>query len=229
MPIVGFLPAGDERVRSTVAAIEHKLTQDGLVMRYEEDSGSAFLPCSFWMVAVLILLNRRNDAIDLLEKLRSLSNDAGLLAEEYDLRNKRLMGNFPQAFTHVSLVNAIHMLNGAGRDVRIKVAVCRPACAHTPNIAQPPCWRSGRRTVNTAAPFGYAEPEPPPPTMRDHRQSGERPSGGRDRCPIGSLSALSVSAMGPTVSVLEMTTMPISAKVACQAVPDRTPANRPPE
>ena len=181
MPIVGFLPAGDERVRSTVAAIEHKLTQDGLVMRYEEDSGSAFLPCSFWMVAVLILLNRRNDAIDLLEKLRSLSNDAGLLAEEYDLRNKRLMGNFPQAFTHVSLVNAIHMLNGAGRDVRIKVAVCRPACAHTPNIAQPPCWRSGRRTVNTAAPFGYAEPEPPPPTMRDHRQSGERSSAGRDR------------------------------------------------
>jgi GH15 family glucan-1,4-alpha-glucosidase len=107
MPLVGFLPATDDRVRSTVEAIERQLMHDGLVMRYDSADEGAFLACSFWLADDLILLNRRKDAIELLERLLSLRNDVGLLAEEFDVQGKRLAGNFPQAFSHVALVNTV--------------------------------------------------------------------------------------------------------------------------
>jgi GH15 family glucan-1,4-alpha-glucosidase len=124
IPLVGFLPATDPRVRSTVAAIERHLVADGFVWRYlPEDTQSldalppgegVFLPCSFWLADNLALLGRRADAERLFERLLALRNDVGLLSEEYDPHARRLVGNFPQAFTHVSLVNTARNLSRAG-------------------------------------------------------------------------------------------------------------------
>jgi GH15 family glucan-1,4-alpha-glucosidase len=122
IPLVGFLPATDNRVRSTVEAIERDLTEDGLVLRYRtggadhvdglEGIEGAFLPCSFWLADCLHLLNRREEARRLLQRLLNLRNDLGRLAEECDLAAGRQSGNFPQAFTHVALVNAALNLSG---------------------------------------------------------------------------------------------------------------------
>ena len=115
IPLVGFLPASDRRIRGTVEAIEKHLVVDGLVRRYRpERSGvdglppreGVFLPCSFWLVDCLELLGRSDDATRLFDRLVSLANDVGLLAEEYDPEAKRMLGNFPQAFTHLALVNS---------------------------------------------------------------------------------------------------------------------------
>lgn len=113
MALVGFLPATDPRVRGTVEAIERELMTDGFVARYRSRSEvdglppgeGAFLPCTFWLADNLELLDRHDDALQLFERLLALRNDVGLLSEEYDPRSRRLMGNFPQAFTHVALVN----------------------------------------------------------------------------------------------------------------------------
>jgi GH15 family glucan-1,4-alpha-glucosidase len=120
IPLMGFLPASDPRVRSTVEAIENELMVDGFVRRYitSEDADGlppgegTFLPCSFWMVDVLNLLDRTDDARQLFERLIGLCNDVGLLSEEYDPKLQRLTGNFPQAFSHVSLINAAFNLCG---------------------------------------------------------------------------------------------------------------------
>jgi GH15 family glucan-1,4-alpha-glucosidase len=114
-PLVGFLPVDDSRVVSTVETIRRELTHDGLVLRYHtEDDGvdglpageGIFLACSFWLVEVLALQGRREEGRELFDRLLALRNDVGLLAEEYDPRSGRLLGNFPQAFTHLALVEA---------------------------------------------------------------------------------------------------------------------------
>jgi GH15 family glucan-1,4-alpha-glucosidase len=118
IPLVGFLPPSDPRVKSTVEAIERHLMEDGLVLRYrteQTDDGlagrdGAFLACSFWLVDNLILLGRRDEAQALFDRLLSLRNDLGLLAEEYDTRSRRMVGNFPQAFSHVALINSANNL-----------------------------------------------------------------------------------------------------------------------
>jgi GH15 family glucan-1,4-alpha-glucosidase len=125
IPLVGFLPPSDPRVRSTVEAIERHLVSDGFVRRYDPsvaDDGlpgneGAFLACSFWLADNLVLLGRRNDARQLFERLLALRNDVGLLAEEYDPRAKRLVGNFPQAFSHIALVNTAHNLSRTRKPV----------------------------------------------------------------------------------------------------------------
>jgi GH15 family glucan-1,4-alpha-glucosidase len=114
MPSVGFLPPDDWRVQGTVRAIEQRLLVDGLVMRYDTretydalpPGEGAFLACSFWLVDAYILQKRWNDARSLFDSLLELRNDVGLLSEEYDPRTERLVGNFPQAFTHVALINS---------------------------------------------------------------------------------------------------------------------------
>ena len=114
MPMTGFLPAEDPRVRGTLKAIENNLTSGGFVLRYNTEKVSdglppgegVFLACSFWMVSALKLQGRDADAKKLFERVLSLANDVGLLAEEYDTGARRLVGNFPQAFSHISLVNA---------------------------------------------------------------------------------------------------------------------------
>lgn len=122
IPLVGFLPPDDPRVVSTVAAIERELLVDGFVLRYQtSESGTvdgltgregAFLACSFWLVDCLHLTGRDDDAAALFQRLLSVRNDLGLLSEEYDPIDKRLLGNFPQAFSHVSLVNSAYRLSG---------------------------------------------------------------------------------------------------------------------
>jgi GH15 family glucan-1,4-alpha-glucosidase len=113
IPRVGFLPYDDERVISTVETIRNELTEDGLVLRYRTDQSDdglagregSFLICSFWMVYELLGIGRHREAEDLFDRLLALRNDVGLLSEEYDTRTQRLVGNFPQAFTHLALVN----------------------------------------------------------------------------------------------------------------------------
>jgi len=114
IPIVGFLPADDPRVIGTVSAIERDLMRDGFVMRYLTETApdglppgeGAFLACSFWLVDAYVLQRRWDEANALFERLVGLCNDVGLLSEEYDPARRRLVGNFPQAFTHVALVNS---------------------------------------------------------------------------------------------------------------------------
>jgi GH15 family glucan-1,4-alpha-glucosidase len=114
IPLVGFLPATDPRMRGTVAAIERDLLVDGIVARYTTENGvdglppgeGMFLACSFWLVDNYYLMGRESDARKLFERLLALRNDVGLLSEEYDPRVGRLVGNFPQAFSHIALVNS---------------------------------------------------------------------------------------------------------------------------
>jgi GH15 family glucan-1,4-alpha-glucosidase len=120
IPIVGFLPASDERTRGTMAAIQRELVTDGFVRRYStSETGEvdgmpagegAFLACSFWLADNLALTGRHREARAVFEQLLALRNDVGLLAEEYDPVAKRLVGNFPQAFSHVGLINTAHNL-----------------------------------------------------------------------------------------------------------------------
>jgi GH15 family glucan-1,4-alpha-glucosidase len=116
LPIVGFLPPDDQRVVRTVEAVQRELSVDGLLRRYRtDDEGNAdglagdegaFLACSFWLVDALALMGRRDQATRLYQRLLGLRNDVGLLSEEYDPSQDRLVGNFPQAFSHVGLVNS---------------------------------------------------------------------------------------------------------------------------
>jgi GH15 family glucan-1,4-alpha-glucosidase len=120
MPLVGFLPASDERVQGTLAAVQRDLTTpEGFVKRYVGDSShvdglppgeGCFLACTFWLADNLMLAGRDDEATALFERLLALTNDVGLLSEEYDPVGQRLLGNFPQAFSHVSLVNTAHNL-----------------------------------------------------------------------------------------------------------------------
>ena len=121
MPLVGFLPPENGRIRGTVEAIEQDLVEEGFVRRYQTEptrsvdglppGEGVFLPCTFWLANNYWLLGRHQEARQLFERLLSLCNDVGLLSEEYDPRAQRLLGNFPQAFSHVSLINTAHNLS----------------------------------------------------------------------------------------------------------------------
>ena len=121
MPRVGFLPPSDERVRGTIEAIERELVRDGLVLRYRTEEENVdglpggegtFLACSFWLANSLHLIGRTEEAKALFERLLTLRNDLGLISEEYDPIGKRQLGNFPQAFTHLAMVNTARILSG---------------------------------------------------------------------------------------------------------------------
>jgi GH15 family glucan-1,4-alpha-glucosidase len=120
IPLVGFLPPSDPRVVGTVKAIEKDLLVDGFVLRYRTESGTdglppgegVFLPCSFWLADVYQLQGRHEEALALFKRLLALCNDVGLLSEEYDPQTKRLVGNFPQAFSHIEVVRTAAALQG---------------------------------------------------------------------------------------------------------------------
>ena len=121
IPLVGFLPADDPRVAGTIDAIQRDLTRDGFVERYRVEEHNVvdglpggegvFLPCSFWLVDALLMQERDDEARALFEKLLTIRNDLGLISEEYDPVEQRLLGNYPQAFTHVGLVNSAYNLS----------------------------------------------------------------------------------------------------------------------
>jgi GH15 family glucan-1,4-alpha-glucosidase len=134
--LVGFLPASDERVRGTVRAIERELLGEGFVYRYlREDSPpvdglpggeAAFLPCTFWLADNYALAGRTDEAREVFERVLAVRNDLGLLAEEYDPRTRRQLGNFPQAFSHVGVINTAHHL-------------CPSACQAHERHSEHPC------------------------------------------------------------------------------------------
>jgi GH15 family glucan-1,4-alpha-glucosidase len=123
MPLVGFLPIDDPRIQGTIARIERELIRDGLVLRYltkERIDGlpqgeGAFLACSFWLCEVYAKMGRFDEANALFERLLAIGNDLYLFAEEYDPAAKRQLGNFPQAFSHLALINTAHVLARSSR------------------------------------------------------------------------------------------------------------------
>lgn len=135
LPLVGFLPASDPRIQGTVKAIEEDLLVDGLVRRYRTEAVTdglpqgegVFLACSFWYVDNLVMQGRQDEARALFAKLLALRNDVGLLAEEYDPRVQRLVGNFPQAFSHIALVNSALALSKAADHVSQRTG--EPPCS----------------------------------------------------------------------------------------------------
>jgi GH15 family glucan-1,4-alpha-glucosidase len=126
MPVLGFLPAHDKRVLGTIAAVERSLLRDGFVYRYDtrstddglSQSEGTFLACSFWLVDAYAMCGREQDAVALFERLLGLCNDVGLLAEEYDPTHGRMLGNFPQAFSHLSLVASAFNLSQHRKPVK---------------------------------------------------------------------------------------------------------------
>jgi len=118
IPALGFLPASDPRVQGTIKAVEKNLLRDGFVLRYQTDEAGdglpgtegAFLACSFWLVDAYAYSGRRREAEALFQRLLSLRNDLGLLSEEYEPRSGRLIGNFPQAFSHLALIHSASVL-----------------------------------------------------------------------------------------------------------------------
>ncbi len=142
MPLVGFLPANDPRVRGTVAAIERELCEDGFVHRYTQTNDNAdglppgegaFLACTFWLADNYALAGRHDEARATFERLLALRNDVGLLAEEYDVTAGRQVGNFPQAFSHVPLINTAHNLRAEGGPGQLRSKEQQPARAsHRP-------------------------------------------------------------------------------------------------
>ena len=115
---MGFLPITDPRVISTIEAVQRELVVDGFVLRYRSSSGvdglpgdeGAFLPCTLWLVAGLAKLGRTDQALEFFNRVVAVANDVGLWSEEYDTKRKRLVGNFPQAFTHVGFINSARVL-----------------------------------------------------------------------------------------------------------------------
>lgn len=164
LPVVGFLPAADPRVRGTVAAVERELVVDGLVRRYRTGGTSdglpsregAFLACSFWLADAYAMDGQTAEARRLFERLLSLRNDLGLLTEEYDPAARRMLGNFPQAFSHVSLVNTAYTLDEAGG------APARPP-NRTPR-------RSGKVELRTATATVGATRQASPPSAPARRR-----------------------------------------------------------
>ena len=130
LPTTGFLPPTDSRVVGTVEAVERRLVVDGFVYRYDplvsEDgpfrNEGAFLACSFWLADAYLLIGRTADARQLFERLLAIRNDLGLLSEQYDSGRKRLIGNFPQAFSHIALVNTAHNLARAAKPAEQRAA-----------------------------------------------------------------------------------------------------------
>jgi GH15 family glucan-1,4-alpha-glucosidase len=167
LPLVGFLRPGDTRMRATVGAIERRLTHDGFVQRYDTRVVSdglpagegLFLPCSFWLADNLILLHRREEAQRLFERLLALRNDVGLLSEEYDPRAARLLGNFPQSFSHIALVNTAHNLT-RGRGPARQRASGKPGTQARPPISSMCSSRSAGSSYTRIAPARSSSSSP---------------------------------------------------------------------
>jgi GH15 family glucan-1,4-alpha-glucosidase len=120
--LVGFLPANDPRIVGTVEAIQREVTKSGLINRYRQamnnDTEGKFLACSFWLVDCLVAMDRVEEAQQIFDRLLGLCNDVGLLSEEYDDTKKRMLGNFPQALTHIGLVTSAFNLSHSQKPLK---------------------------------------------------------------------------------------------------------------
>jgi GH15 family glucan-1,4-alpha-glucosidase len=165
IPLVGFLPPDDARVIGTVEAIRRELSVDGLVQRYSTEHNpidglpageGAFLPCTFWLVDNLVMMGRYAEARSIFENVIGLRNDVGLLAEEYDLRNQRQLGNFPQAFTHVFLINSAHNLTRSEGPAQTRAHAGRrrpaPAPSHAHSAGGPAALNVSPKPHESGAP-----------------------------------------------------------------------------
>ncbi len=165
IPLVGFLPPTDPRVRGTAEVIQRNLMQEGFVLRYDAANAQhvdglqgregAFLACSFWLADNLALIGRVDEAEDMFERLLSLRNDVGLLSEEYDATAGRLVGNFPQAFSHISLVNtAVNLSSACGFAVGMshsdRLAGARPQPHHSHRLRPAPHAKRSRHSRRDA-------------------------------------------------------------------------------
>lgn len=145
LPVVGFLPATDARVRSTVEAIERRLMVDGFLLRYDSAATQdglppgegVFIACSFWLVDNFALMGRHNDARELFERLLDIRNDVGLLAEEYDPRTRRQLGNFPHVFSHVALADTAWNLTKAVNPARTRAEEATNRASGTTGVVVP--------------------------------------------------------------------------------------------
>jgi GH15 family glucan-1,4-alpha-glucosidase len=150
MPQVGFLAPDDPRILGTIAAIERELLVDGLVLRYTTETDvdalpageGAFLPCSFWLADSYLLAGRHEEGLALFERLLALCNDVGLVSEEYDPRARRMLGNFPQALTHMALVNTARLASMPSHELKAACAAGRrpavaPMLGRQPSIPAP--------------------------------------------------------------------------------------------
>jgi GH15 family glucan-1,4-alpha-glucosidase len=153
LPLVGFLRPEDPRMCATIEAIARRLTQDGFVKRYDTRvvgdglpaGEGVFLPCSFWLADNWVLLNRREEAQGLFERLLALRNDVGLLSEEYDPHRARLLGNFPQSFSHIALLNTAYNLTHDRGPARQRAAGKRRSRRSLRGRRQYPARRRGSR------------------------------------------------------------------------------------
>ena len=233
MPLVGFLTAEDERMRGTVAAVEARLIHEGYVDRYETDPAvdglppgeGSFLPCSFWLADNYALMGRHRDAVTLFDRLLDIRNDLGLLSEEYDVHAGRLVGNFPQAFTHIGLINTAYNLCPAPRPPRRAAAAelttgrpqrGRSAPIRKSKIGRTPsaCSPGDRRPPSSICRAIAAHPDRsspsltgPPPSRAASKSAAARPAWTATPCgcpwrtftPAAAslISPLSTSAVGP--------------------------------
>jgi GH15 family glucan-1,4-alpha-glucosidase len=155
IPLVGFLPAEDDRVLGTIAAIEQRLVHDGFVYRYEHDPAvdglddreASFLACTFWYADCLNLLGRHDEAVAVFERALGVQNDVGLLAEQYDPSTRTMLGNFPQALSHVSLIDTAHNLTAGPRGPAERRR--HPPDVHSPGV---PGSRISDRTAGRTDP-----------------------------------------------------------------------------
>jgi GH15 family glucan-1,4-alpha-glucosidase len=173
IPLVGFLPPEDPRVVSTVEAVQRELVDNGFVLRYRTaDDGAvdgltgregAFLACSFWLVDCLHMIGRTEEAVAMFERLLDLRNDLGLLSEEYDSVAKRLVGNFPQAFSHVSLVNSACRITGndqsieaseLARRLRHRIVSTLGGSLASPRLTRATHWKTGENLPRVGGPAG---------------------------------------------------------------------------
>ncbi len=171
MPLMGFLPIDDPRVVSTIEAIQRDLMVDGFVLRYRNSSGvdglpgkeGAFLPCTLWLVSGLAKLGRTDEALEIFNRVLSVANDVGLFSEEYDTKQKRLVGNFPQAFTHVAFIDAAKELAAATAGTASPASgPSAPASAPAPAspTPTPPTLASSTPAAPAPASAGPSSPGP---------------------------------------------------------------------
>ena len=259
LPLVGFLPAHDPRMRGTIEAIERELVDGGFVLRYQTDESGdvdglvgregAFLACSFWFADCLSMIGREHDARQLLDRLLGLRNDLGLLAEEYDPVAGRLVGNFPQAFSHVSLVNSVSKLAGEKKPTssHVVLGLARRSIARSVRgtadlhmraaTLEPPVGRPADG-VNIDSPGGTARTGTSKVGTVKTTQRRSRPTAKRSRtqtvnAPVGqgadrsATRAPTSAAVAKKVTAKKVTAKKGTIKKAAERVPtDRAPAKK---